>query len=243
MRLKWLSKISIFFVLMMFSCIRLESPKFNCEKLESLWNLKNGHIDISKFDSTWNSLKKHDWVLIEYLLSFENDSTTEVACLNDSLLFHFGPLFIKISYLGSYYIPTNEVGALYLICALYEDNYFFASDKILYDNNEAVFDCSLGGYVKYFHPNSDPDYFLNNPSENKFFDNFLTEKKHLNQAWELTKNWYILNKGTPLKDLKEQGNRPFGNSMLYWFGEEGGKINNEFPHKLTKGYKRFYNQA
>ena len=198
--------------------------KSNLHKFYSVYNYEDGSINVNKFDSLWDKINEYPKKYIEYLISFRYDSTRIGLNGKRITLYYNG-----ISYYHSYgYHHNNSICAAYLICAIYYNNYAFASDKILYNNEAIIYNQDKGRYYKY---DISKDYIKN------IKKSITSSKEEQELAWKLIIDWWKENKHKSIEEIRK-GERPFGNSSLYWIGEEGGKVNKNFPHKFVPCYDK-----
>lgn len=112
-------------------------------------------------------------------------------------------------------IPNLRTCALYLVNSLYYNNYFFAKDRIVYDNSKLYVD-SIGVYKK-THP-TNLSYKNNINNYYMYIDKMYLNKYELDSLWIMTNKWY--NNGMK--------GRPFKGSSFYWVGEPGGQLSKEY---------------
>jgi hypothetical protein len=202
-------------------------------------NRPSGQIDsIVAFNSHFESVCLNGMNLIEYLLTYENDFSTKkdivikgerkqtCLCFTDNRISYYVKTMVPIT--------NNSICALYLISAIYYNNYYFASDIVLYDNDKIKYDTTRDKYYKYYVGNS--DYTEN------YFDslnmNYQTQQHDLERAWKAVNEWYKRNKNHSLEEIRKHKDRPLHNTSLYWYGEDGGKANENYPHTFDKYYCR-----
>lgn len=173
-----------------------------------------GQINTDKLDSVWKQINKHPKKSIEYLISLKSDYTTHYK--PEGRLTYFSN---SVSYYQNYgYRNNNSDCAAYLICAIYYNNYLFASDKILYDSKNVIYHPHRKKYFKY----DVSTYSLEN-----YKKSFVSSEEELELAWKLIINWWEENKDKSISTIR-RGKRPFGDNSLYWIGEKNGKVNKNF---------------
>lgn len=182
-------------------------------------------VNTHRTDSIWALINKNPKECIEYLMTFKGhkEPITEYA---KGKYGRIGFSDRRISYLTVCEM-RNDVGALHLICAIYYNNYFFSSDRILYFSNKVIYDTHYNEYHKY--PN-DGDIV-------NLINNYKNSALEINEAWQLVELWWSKNKDKSIEEIRK-GERPFGKSDLYWYGEAGGKANKNFPHKFIPCYDK-----
>lgn len=116
----------------------------------------------------WSMLKKQEKKLIEYLQFFEDSLKTP------DKYFKWINLRPKSHVAKSYRLVSKSEGALYMLCALYYDDYFFAQKRILYNQKNK----------QGLHINE-------------------TTSKDLKEGWGLIKKWLKKYRGLKLADIPE----------------------------------------
>ena len=179
-------------------------------------------------DSIWAIINKNPKTCIDYLMTFKGhkEVTTEYSPKKYGRI---GFSDDRITYIHNRDI-RNDVGALHLICAIYYDNYFFSSDRLMYSTGVVKYNIEIKRYIKMEDTIESFNFFntINN-NANKY--------EEINTAWQLVEIWWAKNKNKSIEAIRA-GERPFGSSSLYWIGEEGGKVNKNFPHKFVPCYDK-----
>jgi hypothetical protein len=156
-------------------------------------------------------------------MSFKGDTNTFVSVKGSKNYSYFGFTDLRTNYYKNHATPpvTNEVSALYLINSIYYNNYYFASNKIIYDTNNVQFDTLLEKLII-----GKRTFLIDNVGLG--FDNLKTNNYVISQAWKQVEKWCSENKGSSMEELRKNKVRPLAKTSLYWIGEEGGKINVDY---------------
>jgi hypothetical protein len=181
-------------------------------------------FDTHKTDSVWALINKYPKECIEYLMTFKGQKESAIE-YKKGIFGSIGFCYNRTSYFRVNE-KRNDVGSLHLICAIFYNNYFFSSDRVLYYNSKVVYDKEEMKFFKYKNKNlKSYESYLN-------YRNNRNNSIEINKAWQLIEEWWANNKHKSIEEIRK-GERPFSNSDLYWYGEQGGKVNKNFPHKYA----------
>ncbi len=182
--------------------------------------------DTHRTDSVWTIINQNPKACIEYLMTFKGHREVTYE-YSPKKYGRIGFSDDRITYVHNGDI-RNNTGALHLICAIYYNNYFFSSDRLLYNNDSVCLD-EFHQYYKTNHP-------FATIRQSWSFTSTNTDDE-IRQAWQLVELWWAKNKNKSIGEIRA-GERPFGNSKLYWYGEIGGKVNKNFTHKFVPYYDK-----
>lgn len=143
--------------------------------------------DTKKISKTWDSIMNSKTAMLTFLI----DSTNTIPHK-----YIWYDTVHKRPYARIYQEPRYSVGKLFLICAIANDNLFFAFDQKIYDNN--IID-------------SVPD--LKKISWNSKIYKSLSHVDY-SEIWKSVYDW----------NSSGRIGRPFKKTNYYWLGEKGGKL-------------------
>lgn len=156
------------------------------------------------FAKKWNEIVKMDTTMLDALMTLENNSQP----------FHCDS--VKVGFIDSRSECISNAGKagtqlryIYLICAMYEDNYYICS------NNQLL-------YSKTFRINE----------INKGEKEIYLGGDYIDIAWRLIRSWRKKIRGLTLAQVRQKKIHPFGKKRdLYWIGEEGCLIDSCYNHQ------------
>lgn len=160
--------------------------------------------DSMQFVEAWDQLDEMDTALISFYVNcWKSDKWNDdwSIILGNTAELDIGGGILSID-------PNPKMSSLYLISALYYEDYFFATIPLLYDTSEVVYNDSTDEYL-----------FQN------VINSTVIGRKHLDRCWSFTVNWLEKNKNKNMNELRNQG-RPLP-SDIFWLGEPEGSINGE----------------
>ena len=208
-----------------------------CEKKSNLYLIKNiekpqfnkitKQYELESFDNYWKIFSRHEYELSKELLRYKGDTKFKDSIFTRKYSYYLGGMNGKSHLI----VETNEIEALYFISALYYNNYYFASDKILYSLDSIPFNCT-----KIYDP------FLCLILDNTYAHESKDSRYTIltSSAWNSVEKWLNEVDKNGLDKMRELKISPLSYANLKWIGEEGGFMNCNYPGRFCKNYERIW---
>lgn len=170
--------------------------------------IPNGHNqDIQ--NATWQRMLELDMRLIDFLI-LQRFRRSKGLYSGDSVLYiGYDQVKKKSPSRRDPYRFSDKIMALYMISALYHEDYEFADHYSLY-NADSI------------ERRNDSLFY----TDDEITRSFWASKKtlYLEQAWDEVMKWRHRNIALSLSEIRAKNDRPFGESGIYWTGEPSGPV-------------------
>lgn len=176
----------------------------SCEQFRLLSDFKRpqvrgNQLDETEFQENWRKIVQSGPALLEVLFNLQSDTNSSIVCEGQS--YHIGFSDPNSSYwqnIGGVSKLSIQICSLHLICALYEDDYYFSSNRELY----------------FMH---DIERFKADPRNIEIFNNPLV----VDSAWEYLSQWYSKCQGKEWPEIRNNFSPPLKDSGIFWVGQPG----------------------
>lgn len=194
----------------------LSTLDFSAEKLSYVFQSKN--ILILPFQNAyWKPIVAMDTMILDFLFSIQGQHAEVFEDL-DSDIPYPSPLRIGFGvpmtshWTGGESLQpiTSEVAALHMICALAQDDYFFASSRECYFLADSTY-----ARQSWRHASE----VINSPQV-------------VSAAWQHLRKWRAANRGKTLRQIQAERQNPMEGSGIIWMGQPGCALDPGYPVEI-----------
>lgn len=198
--------------------LNLKIPKYNRNL-----NL----IELNGLYKEFNYILEYPIEAIDTLIGYKGNKNFGGLGKNKNLGFYDK----RVSIFQKRVFSTNEVAALHPINAIYYKEYYFCSDRIIFNyvNDYTIFDTS---FLRCYDKKGKITY--------SSVSGFKSKSEVVEMAWENVIEWRKKLDKHSLVELREARNRPFGNTKIYFVGDPDSPINKDFPNHFCASYKKIF---
>lgn len=169
--------------------------------------INDGDLDETEFLYEWRRITEADTSLLSFLISLHADTNSRVVCNGKSHQLGFGdPNSSYWQNISGVSANNNRIAALHFICALYEDDYYFSSNRELYFSSEI-------------------DKYLNDPKEIGVFNN----PRVLDSAWRHVEQWHTTCQAKDWREIRQSCPPPLAGTGILWVGQPGCLLYKNYP--------------
>lgn len=181
--------------------------------------------DLSEYKNYWKKFEGSEYEISKELLKYKGNLSFDDKILKRKNNYYIG----GVGETKHPRIETNEISALYFISALYYNDYYFASDKVLYSLDSIPFFCygSSKERLCFYQQHC----LTAKAKKSKYF--ILTRS-----AWYSVETWLKEVEIYGIQRMRELNISPLHYSNLKWLGEKGGFLNCNYPGKFCTQYER-----
>jgi hypothetical protein len=198
--------------------LNLKIPKYN----------RNLHlIELNDLYKEFNCILEYPIEAIDTLIKYKGNKNLSGFGTSKNLGFYDK----RVSIFHKSVFSTDEVAALHLINAIYYKEYYFCSDRIIFNyvNDYPIFDTS---FLRCYDKKGKITYSR--------ISGFKSKSEVVEKAWENVIEWRKKLDRHTLEELRTARNRPFGNSKIYFVGEPDSPLNEYYPNHFCKNYKKVF---